>query len=188
MTCIAGLVHEGTVYIGADSAGVSGWDLIIRADTKLFRTGAYLIGCTISFRMCQLLRFGWGPPRYDKEDDLFEFMCTSFVESVRARFREGGFAKKENEREEGGDFLVGIAGHLYHVGADYQVGESEAGYLATGSGESIANGALYALAHAGRPNIQPEMMIMAALKATEQFCIGVRGPFRIESIPAKVTP
>lgn len=32
MTCVVGLVAEGKVWMGADSAGVSGWDLRTRAD------------------------------------------------------------------------------------------------------------------------------------------------------------
>ena len=30
MTCIVGLVHEGVVYIGGDSAGVAGLSLTVR--------------------------------------------------------------------------------------------------------------------------------------------------------------
>ena len=40
MTCIAGFVENGTVWMGADSAGVGGDDgLTVRADRKLFRNG-----------------------------------------------------------------------------------------------------------------------------------------------------
>ena len=35
MTCIVGLVHEGVVYIGGDSAGVGGLSLTVRADEKV---------------------------------------------------------------------------------------------------------------------------------------------------------
>ena len=39
MTCIVGLVHEGVVYIGGDSAGVGGMSLTVRADEKVFQNG-----------------------------------------------------------------------------------------------------------------------------------------------------
>jgi hypothetical protein len=32
VTCIVGLVEGGVVYIGGDSAGVSGYDLTVRAE------------------------------------------------------------------------------------------------------------------------------------------------------------
>ena len=35
MTVIAGLVHGGKVYLAGDSAGVSGWDLILIARPAL---------------------------------------------------------------------------------------------------------------------------------------------------------
>ena len=46
MTCIAGLVHEGKVYIGADSAGVSGYDKTIPVAPKVFRRGGFIVGYT----------------------------------------------------------------------------------------------------------------------------------------------
>jgi hypothetical protein len=51
VTAIVGLVHEGTVYIGGDSAGVSGYSMTVRADAKVFTVGPYLLGFTTSFRM-----------------------------------------------------------------------------------------------------------------------------------------
>lgn len=39
MTCIVGLAAGGQVLIGADSAGVSDYDLHVRADTKAFQVG-----------------------------------------------------------------------------------------------------------------------------------------------------
>ena len=48
MTAIVGLVDGSTVYIGGDSAGVSGLSLIVRADAKVFTLGAdgyTAVGC-----------------------------------------------------------------------------------------------------------------------------------------------
>ncbi len=39
MTCIVGLVDNGKVYIGGDSAGCAGYDVRIREDQKVFRNG-----------------------------------------------------------------------------------------------------------------------------------------------------
>ena len=62
MTCIVGLVHEGTVFIGGDSAGVAGLSLVVRADEKVFRNGDFLMDFTTSFRMGQLLRYNPDSP------------------------------------------------------------------------------------------------------------------------------
>jgi len=54
MTCIAGFVNKNEVWIGGDSAGVAGYNLRIRKDTKVFKVnGRFLIGYTNSFRMGQ---------------------------------------------------------------------------------------------------------------------------------------
>lgn len=43
MTCIAAWCDGKDVWIGADSAGVSGMDVIIREDEKVFKNGKFLI-------------------------------------------------------------------------------------------------------------------------------------------------
>jgi len=57
MTCIVGIAQEGKVWIGADSAAVSGQDIRATALRKVFRRGQFLIGYTSSFRMGQLPQF-----------------------------------------------------------------------------------------------------------------------------------
>lgn len=71
MTCIVGLVDQGNVWIGGDSAGVGGYDLMLRADQKVFRNGDFLMGFTSSFRMGQLLRYKLSPPKLHSDDDIY---------------------------------------------------------------------------------------------------------------------
>lgn len=175
MTCIVGLSHKGRVFMGADSAGVAGLDLTVRADQKIFTNGPFLMGFTSSFRMGQLLRYALSPPkRYDKE--VMTFMCTDFVDATRNCLKSGGFASKNLEKESGGQFLVGYEGRVFAVFDDYQVAESVAGYDAVGSGESYAKGVLFATS--GKP---PEARIKLALRAAEQHSAGVRSPFCVLS-------
>ena len=61
---------------GADSAGVARI-LQFEKMKKVFKNGDFVIGCTSSFRMIQLLRFSFKPRKvYDK--DIYEYMCTDF--------------------------------------------------------------------------------------------------------------
>lgn len=177
MTCIVGLVEQGTVYVGADSAGVSGLDIRVRADPKVFRVGSYLIGYTTSFRMGQLLRFGFAPPEQDPRHSDDEHMMTVFVDAVRERFKGGGYATVNNNVETGGTFLIGYRGRLYIVQQDYQVGVPVLPYDAVGCGADMALGALYAT-EGGRPRDR----VLLALQAAEQFSGGVRRPFVIEEV------
>lgn len=154
MTAIVGLVHNGIVHLGGDSAGVSGYSF------------------TTSFRMGQLLRWSFEAP--EQKDDLERFMSTVFIDTVRETLKTGGWLKKDSERDEGGTFLVGVAGRLFRVESDFQVGEAADGFDATGCGFDIALGALHATA---RTRIGPQRRLRLALEAAERFSAGVRGPF-----------
>ncbi|GAA4950353.1 hypothetical protein GCM10025331_43300 [Actinoplanes utahensis] len=167
-----GLTRGGSVFIGGDSAGLSGLSLAVRADTKVFRNGGYLFGFTSSFRMGQLIRYSLSLP--DPGDDLDRFMVTTFVDTLRDCLKTGGWARKDEEQELGGTFLVGVRGRLFTVHDDYQVAKAADGYSAIGCGDQVALGALYATSGRG---MRPRARIRLALGAAERFSAGVRGPF-----------
>jgi ATP-dependent protease HslVU (ClpYQ) peptidase subunit len=181
LTCIAGLVHDGNVYLAGDSAGCSGWELTVRADQKVFANGSYVMGFTTSFRMGQLLRYSFTPPEPDYVSDLHRFMCTAFTDSLRQCLKDGGWAEKDKEREAAGVFLVGTHGRLFCVEADYQVGERADPYAAVGCGAQAALGALHATEGRG---MKPGKRLDAALSAAERFSNGVHGPFvHVSTVP-----
>jgi hypothetical protein len=184
VTCIVGLVDNGTVYIGGDSAGVGGYDLSVRADEKVFHNGSFLMGFTSSFRMGQLLRYKFIPPEHPFEAggvmDTYKYMVTVFVDAVRECLKAGGFASKEHEEETGGRFLVGYKGRLFMIDIDYQVGETVAGYDSVGCGAEVALGALYA-----SDKFPSEERVTMALSASAQHNAGVRGPFKVEKLDSR---
>jgi hypothetical protein len=174
LTCIVGLqAPEGGVLLGGDSAGLSGWVRTHRADPKVFANGSFVIGFTTSFRFGQLLRFADLPKPLDRTgEELDRFMVTDFVNCVRQTLKDGGWSKKENEREDAGTFLVGRNGVLFKVSDDYQVGRSLDGYDAAGCGWELALGAL----HATRRR-RPEDRVRVALEAAAYHSGGVHPPF-----------
>lgn len=103
-------------------------------------------------------------------------MCIDFINAVRQGLKEGGWASKNNEQEEGGSFLVGVRGRLFEIGEDYQVGELADGYAAVGCGAEIALGALHATVDAG---MSLQTRAVAALEAAAHFSTGVRPPFTV---------
>lgn len=182
MTCIVALIDDSKIWMGGDSAGVGGYDLQVRKDEKVFRNGDFLMGFTTSFRMGQLLRYALKPPKCHPDTDVYEFMVTDFIDTVRQCLKDGGYAKKENEVEEGGTFLVGVAGRLFVVDEDYQVGEMRVPFAAVGCGRAYALGSMKATE--GQP---AKERIRQALEAAEEFSAGVRGPFTILSNPTDGT-
>ncbi len=173
MTCIVGLTHKGKVYIGADSAGVAGLNLQVRSDCKVFTNREFAFGFCGSFRMGQLLRYSFKPPLRDPDTDLYTYMVTAFIDEVRKTLKDGGYAEKKDNTEKGGFFLVGHAGRLFYIEADYQVGEAATPYNATGCGAPFAMGSLFS------SKGDAEKRIREALDSAEANSAGVRGPFHV---------
>ncbi|WP_229772369.1 hypothetical protein [Burkholderia pseudomallei] len=161
--------------MGADSAAVGGWTVWDRLDPKIYRVGPFLIGFTTSYRMGQLLGHSFSVPDHLEGVDTFAFMCTTFVDAVRECLKKGGFALRENEREEAGTFLCAYRGRVFRVESDYQIGESATNFDACGCGQEFALGSLYSTS-----GMEPEQRVRTALCAAQRFSAGVREPFLIE--------
>ena len=135
-----------------------------------------LFGFTSSFRMGQLLQYSLDIPARQREEDVFGYMCTSFIDAVRACLDDGGYKTTKDGVEEGGTFLVGFENRLFLVDNDFQIGESLWSFQAVGCGRDLALGAMHALE--GRPD---EVRVLAGLKAARSFSAGVCEPFHILS-------
>lgn len=190
MTCIVGLVENNKVYIGGDSASVSGQTTRVSAIPKVFSVTStlanhedrFLIGYTSSWRMGQILEhhLGFAEAELPKVgDSLREFMVCVFVERVRQLFKEFGYSTVENNEETAGQFLVGYSGHLCFIDSDYQVNETVNGMDACGAGEQYALGALYATKDSA---LTPYQRIDIALEAAAEFSTVVRPPFTVKEI------
>jgi len=179
MTCIVGFIDEQkNIYLGGDSAGVSGLDVTIRKDPKVFKIGKMVIGYTSSFRMGQLLRFKLKIPKQSKQMDDYEYMCSLFIDAVRKCLKDNGYAEVKNNEEKIGEFIVGYKGNLYKISGDLQVGMSEENYNVCGCGSSYALGSLATDPY----SLSPKYRILKALEVAEKFSGGVRHPFRIVTL------
>lgn len=178
MTCIVGYVDKihKKVFIGGDSAASNGYSVSIRKDTKVFNNNGFVIGCTSSFRMIQLLRFSLMPPDIGNKD-IYEYMCTDFINSIRTCFKKGGYMQKTDLGDEkGGVFLVGYKDRLFNIGDDFQVAENLNGFDSVGCGSDFALGSLHTLS---TKKISTETKIIKALEAAEFFGLGINRPFII---------
>ena len=182
MTAICAVVHDKKVWMGGDSAAadVSTLSLSLRRAPKVFVNGPFVMGFTDSFRMGQLLQHGFSQPDRVSGTSDEKYMATSFVDGVRSCLKAGGYARRENEVESGGTFLVGYHGRIFEVHSDYQVGESLADFDAVGSGFELCLGALHATEEMV---MEPGVRLVLALRAAERFSMGVRSPFTIAREP-----
>ena len=173
MTCIIGLAEGRKVWIGGDSVVTSGWTARATASPKVFRIPPFVLGCQGSVRMAQILKYHLNVPEQEGKDD-YGHMIMVFTEVVREAFKEKGFTRIEDNREEGGTFLVGYRGALYKVQSDFQVGSYVDGLAAAGCGEEFALGAMKAV-----ENLPPRERIERSLEIAAYFSGGVRPPFVI---------
>lgn len=185
MTAVAGLVHEGRVHICGDSAASGGTSIMIRADRKVFthpqrapgqpeQPDHWAFGYTTSYRMGQILQHAFTPPVLPEDTDLHRFMCTTFVDALRAAFKTAGWARDRSGIEETGQFLIGVRGRLFIVDEDYQVGEPADGYAAVGCGTDLALGSLHTTRSLGWT---PNARLRSALMAAAHHSTGVQAPF-----------
>ncbi|TIU11015.1 MAG: hypothetical protein E5W44_12150 [Mesorhizobium sp.] len=162
MTCIAGLVDNGKVYMGGDSAAYGDDAVEVRANRKVFRNGEYLIGFTGSFRVGQLLQY---TPLDAPGANVVGHLVTAIVPAI----------KKLVGKEEFSDILIGCRGRLFKVCTDYSVAEFHS-YAAAGQGEPYALGRLHGSLG------PPEQRLVAALAAAEAHSAAVRAPFYVEVV------
>lgn len=185
MTCIVGLVHEGIVYMGGDSAAIDTdtLDVVSRLDEKVFMNDEMMMGFTSSFRMGQLLRYALTVPDHPSRKDSMAYLVTDFVDAVRGLFHEKGYLTKENEQESGGSFLLGYRGELFVIEEDFQVARHKDGYAAIGCGMSYALGSL----HSTHTCLDPFERIRMALDAASHFSAGVQPPYTILKLELEET-
>ena len=190
MTCIVGYTNGKKVWIGGDSAGAAGLNISIRKDEKVFKNGDFLIGYTSSFRMGQIIRYNFIPPKRKKIDknnklDIFKYMCTDFIDELRKTFEQKGFLTKKDNEESGGTFLIGYKGRLFEIESDFQVAENIENYNACGCGKYYALGSLYTSLLNVSESIKPlkiNEILKTSLQTAVKFNGGVRPPFIIKSI------
>ena len=187
MTAIAAYARSGVVTMGGDSAAVADSHYLhLTAAPKVFEIGPLLIGYTSSFRMGHALQHRLAItdddalliPASDKPEALDSWMATTFTDKVRGIMRDAGYMKTENGREYGGQFIVGVKGHIYSFDDDYHALRIAEGYAACGSGITACMGAMFACQNTA-PNMRPARIVELALEAAQSCVTSVRGPFHI---------
>jgi ATP-dependent protease HslVU (ClpYQ) peptidase subunit len=178
MTCIAGLVHDGAVYLGGDSAGTGAGDQITLTNPKVFTHSGFVFGYAGEFRFGQVLQYHLKPPRYKGQDPM-EYMVTDFVPALRKACGHARFlGRDDNGREQGGWGIVGFRGHMFRLQDSFDVLENMDGIDAIGTGMPYA----LAVLQANHDKTDPAARIGQALQIAEHYCLAVRGPFTLVTL------
>lgn len=172
MTCIIGLVEDGTVYMGGDSRLNFGGSIETHPRGKLLRKGELLIGtCGLSITRNLVEHVMVVPERPDDISDE-----TYIVAHVIAVLHDLMHTHSLDFSESGA--IIGYRQQVYRVSSDYSVTTNMHGVYCIGSGESLALGAMTAL----KDILPPTARILRALEIASEFNDGCAPPFYVESI------
>lgn len=177
MTCVVAVTDGTTVTMGGDSCFSDDTTHGTIKHPKVFRVGEFVIGASGSLRVMQTIRYSFEPPPPPARN-VDRYMSTEFVAALRDALRAAGTLKIKNGVEESpeSDLLVGLRGRIYLVQEDFQATRCQGDYLAIGSGDLVALGALEVT-----KDWEARDRVHAALKASAKHCTGVSGPFRYVS-------
>lgn len=174
MTVLAGLTHQGKVYIGADR-GMSDDGFISSSLTpKIRKVGPIIIAYSASRGTGQLMHFANYPePRLD---NLEAYLRIDFCDAIQ---KSADLFKIDiNTKDNGADILVGVDGRLFEITTeDWSVTEYE--YVAQGSGYAFAMGSLHTTANL---DIPPLRRIKMALQASITHSPECAGPIDVMSL------
>ena len=165
MSVVAGLVHAGRIYLGADSAVVRGDEIETVVRPKVRRRSGMLIGAcgdmpaVTTILDTLLLPYYPGGP-------LDEWLATILAPSIA-----------EHTKKEDYSLMVGVAGRLAVIDSDGTCVVHAQNYAAIGTGGPYALGALCSWRRFG-----PRLRVRRAVEAAIAHCSSVRGPTRVLSL------
>ncbi|GAA5513632.1 hypothetical protein Dcar01_02376 [Deinococcus carri] len=173
MTVIAAVIHGGQVFMGADSLlSDDEGDLETTLEGKLWQHGDWLLGWAGGQRSSQVVRYAFAPPPRHEGQDVMAYLCTAFVDELRAAHANAGTLRRQHGQEHTDlGLLVGWQARLFHVSPWFCVTEYR-DLAAIGSGSRPALAALQAT-----PDLDPHLRLQRALEAAERLSEGVRRPF-----------
>lgn len=146
MTTLIAVQGNGWAMVGADRRSTDSNDVpVVMATSKIVEVNPYLIAGAGSVRNCNIMQYGWTPPK--PVGDLDKFMTKRFIPAMREAFQKAGVDLKADSlaAEHDSEFIVLVRGQIYLISDDYSWERASNGLYAGGSGGRVALGALKAL-------------------------------------------
>lgn len=161
MTCIVGLKANNKVYLGGERAASNEDSIFHLTKPKVYKIGPYVIGFAGSMEG-QRLAYTFDPPKPHDDDNLDEFMHTTFLKYLKDFYEEWWI---ETGKDSELSMIIGIKDKLYeHNSQDMSMNEYSIGYASIGSGSHFALGYLYGATNPSNPEGTVEGAIKAAIK------------------------
>lgn len=178
MTAVAGLEHNGLVWLGGDSAFSTEDAVWIQGEPKVFRRGPLVIGTAGRARWEALLRYVVEIPAFRAGQDVGRWLNVDLATAIRKAATQEGYEHESGFVEfDACAAMVGIAGKLYVIEPDLCFWRPLCGYHAIGSGGEHARVSLSETAD----RMQPKTRLKRALERAAEKTPFVRPPFAFVS-------
>lgn len=152
MTTIIGIEYATECFMVADSQTTDDNGFIYNHPDvkKLSERNGFIIGGSGEVLPCDVAQHIWEPPTPTSKDkkDLYHFMITKVMPSLRKCLTDNGYNFDENKSESRFQFLIAVCGEIFDIDNDCSVSKNQSGVYAAGSGAAYALGALHAGADA----------------------------------------
>lgn len=184
MTCIVGLVHKGRMYMGGDSAAVSGDEVEPVACPKVYKIKQKngpdaILGYSGPFRAGQVMMSFELPEDSSPDEDKdahFEFLRKKVVPAVKA-FLKANFDDKMPDTTDIGHQLLAYRGRLYEIRDDFAIFPYRFPFYAIGAAGTLAIGALdYAYNNGDIHKVDPAKIVKRVLESATRHSGAVCGP------------
>ena len=180
MTCVAGLVHNGTVYMGGDSISVDGSSTFDTANQdKVFSNGPFMYAIAGSWRIRDIMQYSFVAPDHDPRLTDDHYMKTEYSQALMSCFEKNKFVRFKDEVAtiKGAGLIIGYRGALYQLNSDFAILRAHDWGCADGSGYQAA----FAVLWATRNLIEdPEERLLISLEAAANTIATVRAPFYVK--------
>lgn len=174
MTCIVGMVHDNTIYIGGDRGASDEDSIVSLSRPKIHLRGGWVFGYSGSLGTGQLLEFLDFP--VPTGEDVYKLLRLEIVSDFKKMLEEHG----TNDAEHASDIVIGTQGRLFEFNTvDWSVAEVEE--TAVGSGGSFALGSLYTT-YTYIQHYSPEERIRLAIEAAITYSPTCQDPIDVLSL------
>ena len=148
MTTIVAVQYEDKVTFGADSQVTSptGRRSSHPLMVKISERNDFIIAGSGECAPCDIAQHLWIPPIPNNKDwnDLYHFMISKVVPSLKACFKEQEYKWDSDDDETKFCFLIAVGGQIFEISDDFSISLDSKGFYGVGSGSNYAIGALSA--------------------------------------------
>lgn len=183
MTCVAGLVENGVVYMAADRLGSNGFVGRTYKNDKIVRKDGILFGTTGTFKCINFLKYDFSVPKKQEGEESDAYMYRVLKEVAKGLIEDKFCTKtKDGELDLTSTLLIGYDGGLYKMQGDGSMLIPEDKFLTVGSGCYHSEASLYSTEGT---ELTPEQRLRKAIVCANEFVVSVNDKIQFEVLGDK---